>query len=103
MLICSILKKMSLARQSIGYCPQFDALSGALSGREHLILFSKLKGIPSHQLKEVVDEALVTLELTSHANKPVSAYSGGNCRRLSTAVALLANPPVILLVRSCGV
>lgn len=89
---------MNSVRQSIGYCPQFDALSGALTGRQHLILFSKLRGIPSHKLKEVTEEALQMLELTQHADKPVSAYSGGNCRRLQTAIALLANPPVILLV-----
>ena len=89
---------MSSARQSIGYCPQFEALSEGLTGRQHLILFSKLRGIPSHQLNDVVNDALNMLELVPHADKPVSAYSGGNCRRLSTAIALLANPPVILLV-----
>ena len=90
---------MSSARQSIGYCPQFEALSDGLTGRQHLVLFSKLRGIPSHQLKDVVNDALNMLELMPHADKPVSAYSGGNCRRLSTAIALLANPPLILLVR----
>lgn len=89
---------MSSARQSIGYCPQFEALSGGLTGRQHLVLFSKLRGIPPHQLNDVVNDALNMLELMPHADKPVSAYSGGNCRRLSTAIALLANPPVILLV-----
>lgn len=96
----SVIKDMDSARQSIGYCPQFDALSGGLTGRQHLVFFSKLRGIPSKQLKNTVDEALTLLELTPHANKPVSAYSGGNCRRLSTSIALLANPPVILLVSS---
>ena len=94
----SVVGKMRRAQQSIGYCPQFDGLSGALTGREHLVLFSKLRGIPSTKLKETVDQTLAMLELTQHANKPVSTYSGGNCRRLSTAIALLANPPVVLLV-----
>ena len=95
---CSVLNEMSLVRQCVGYCPQFDALSETLTGRQHLIFFSKLRGIPSHKLKEVTEKALKMLELTPHADKPVSAYSGGNCRRLQTAIALLASPPVILLV-----
>ena len=94
----SVVDGMRKAQQSIGYCPQFDGLSGALTGREHLILFSKLRGIPSSRLNTVVNETLAVLELTQLANKPVRTYSGGNCRRLSAAIALLANPPVVLLV-----
>ena len=94
----SVVDDMRKAQQSIGYCPQFDGLSGALTGREHLVLFSKLRGIPAAKLNDVVNQTLAVLELTQHANKPVRTYSGGNCRRLSTAIALLASPPVVLLV-----
>lgn len=93
----NVRRSPGLARQNLGYCPQFDALSDSLTGREHLILFSKLRGIPSNQLSATVNNALTRLELTVHADKPVNAYSGGNLRRLSTAIALVANPPVILL------
>ena len=34
------------ARASMGMCPQFDILFGALTGREHLLLFAAIKGIP---------------------------------------------------------
>ena len=47
---------------------------------------------------QVVETALVKLQLKEHADKPVSAYSGGNRRKLSTAIALLARPPVVFLV-----
>ena len=33
-------------QQNIGYCPQFDALYDELTGREHLRLFARLRGIP---------------------------------------------------------
>jgi len=42
--------------------------------------------------------ALEKLQLKEHADKPVSVYSGGNRRKLSTAIALLARPPVVFLV-----
>lgn len=94
----SVNKSVSTARRSIGYCPQFDALSGSLTGREHLVLICKLRGIPSKNIKGTVNKAISRLELDMYADRPVNTYSGGNMRRLSTAVALIADPPVLLLV-----
>ena len=36
------------ARAAMGVCPQFDILFGGLTGREHLLLFAAIKGIPRH-------------------------------------------------------
>lgn len=33
-------------QQSLGYCPQFDALFDELTAREHLQLYTRLRGIP---------------------------------------------------------
>ncbi len=35
-------------RAAMGVCPQFDILFEALTGREHLLLFAAIKGIPRH-------------------------------------------------------
>ena len=48
---------------------------------------------------QVIEWALDRLELTQYADKPAGSYSGGNKRKLSTAIALLGNPMVIFLVR----
>jgi ATP-binding cassette subfamily A (ABC1) protein 1 len=34
----------------IGYCPQFDALFEHMTGREHLELYARLKGVPEDQV-----------------------------------------------------
>lgn len=47
---------------------------------------------------EVVDWALEKLCLTPYANKTSGTYSGGNKRKLSTALALLGHPPIVFLV-----
>ena len=47
---------------------------------------------------KVVEWALEKLELQMYADKPAGTYSGGNKRKLSTAIALLGNPPVVFLV-----
>lgn len=39
------------------------------------------------------------LGLVKYANKSAGTYSGGNKRKLSTAMALIGCPPVIFLVR----
>ena len=37
-------------KQSIGYCPQVDALIDQLTGRQHLTLFCKLRGLHSSEV-----------------------------------------------------
>ena len=88
----------NLCSGSVGYCPQVDAVCGALTGRENLVLFSRLHGVPPHLMKTTVDQSLQALELSQYADKPVRTYSGGNRRRLSAAIAMLTCPPVVLLV-----
>jgi len=47
---------------------------------------------------QVVECSLDRLGLRELADKTSATYSGGNKRKLSTAIALLGNPPVIFLV-----
>lgn len=48
---------------------------------------------------QVVQWALEKLELSKYADKPAGTYSGGNKRKLSTAIALIGYPSLIFLVR----
>lgn len=47
---------------------------------------------------QVVQWALEKLELSKYADKPAATYSGGNKRKLSTAIALIGYPSLIFLV-----
>ncbi|KFW82738.1 ATP-binding cassette sub-family A member 2, partial [Manacus vitellinus] len=93
----SILKELLQVQQSLGYCPQFDALFDELTAQEHLELYTRLRGIPWKDEERVVRWALKKLELTKYADKPASTYSGGNKRKLSTAIALIGYPAFIFL------
>ncbi|XP_056394152.1 ATP-binding cassette sub-family A member 2 isoform X4 [Hyla sarda] len=93
----SILKELLQVQQSIGYCPQFDALFDELTAQEHLELYTRLRGIPWKDEERVVKWALEKLELTQYADKPAGTYSGGNKRKLSTAIALIGYPSFIFL------
>lgn len=81
----------------IGYCPQFDALLEFLTVREHLEMYARIKGVPQYRLEDVVKEKIVEFDLLQHADKPSFALSGGNKRKLSVAIAMIGDPPIVIL------
>jgi ATP-binding cassette subfamily A (ABC1) protein 3 len=90
-------KDMNKVRYLIGYCPQFDALLENLTSREHLELYAAIKGIPYNLREKMIQDLLHQLNLKQFENVLAGTYSGGNKRKLSVAIALLGNPPIILL------
>uniref|UniRef100_A0A8C5L861 ATP-binding cassette, sub-family A member 3 n=1 Tax=Jaculus jaculus TaxID=51337 RepID=A0A8C5L861_JACJA len=84
-------------RQRMGYCPQFDALLDHMTGREMLVMYSRLRGIPERLIDACVENTLRGLLLEPYANKLVRTYSGGNKRKLGTGIALIGDPAVIFL------
>ena len=42
------------------------------------------------------------LNLGLYAKNPAGTYSGGNKRKLSAAIALMGNPPLLLMVCELG-
>ncbi|XP_078008637.1 phospholipid-transporting ATPase ABCA3-like [Phascolarctos cinereus] len=84
-------------RQRIGYCPQFDALLDYMTGRETLVMYARLHGIPECHINSLVKDVLQTLLLEAHSDKLIKTYSGGNKRKLSTGIALIGDPSVVFL------
>ncbi|XP_068276846.1 phospholipid-transporting ATPase ABCA7 [Nyctibius grandis] len=93
----SVLTDLQSVHQHMGYCPQFDAITDLLTGREHLEFYSRLRGVPEEETPRVAQWGIAKLGLGPHADRPAGKYSGGNKRKLSTAIALLGCPPVVFL------
>ncbi|BDA45751.1 probable ATP-binding cassette sub-family A member 3 [Coccomyxa sp. Obi] len=93
----SIRSQLAAARQQLGYCPQFSALPGALTGREVLRMYARLRGVPSAHIERTVEDLLQRIDLAEYADRVCETYSGGNKRKLSVAVALVGGPAVVLL------
>uniref|UniRef100_A0A671VJX8 P-type phospholipid transporter n=1 Tax=Sparus aurata TaxID=8175 RepID=A0A671VJX8_SPAAU len=93
----SVLTEMERVHQLMGYCPQFDAISDLLTGREHLELYARLRGVPEESVVKVAQWGVKKLGLTQYAEREAGGYSGGNKRKLSTAISLIGAPPVIFL------
>ena len=49
----SVVDDILAARQSMGYCPQFDALNDLLTAREHLKLYARIRGIQEDDVNQV--------------------------------------------------
>merc|ERR1712129_62923 len=49
------------------------------------------------KLKDQVSLLLKVLSLTKYKNRKAGTYSGGNKRKLSVALAMIGNPPVVFL------
>ncbi|KAG9486662.1 hypothetical protein GDO78_006835 [Eleutherodactylus coqui] len=93
----SILSNIHEVHQNMGYCPQFDAINELLTGREHLELYALLRGVPEKEVCKVAEWAVRKLGLVKYSDRCAGAYSGGNKRKLSTAIALIGGPPVVFL------
>ncbi|CAG0915031.1 unnamed protein product [Notodromas monacha] len=93
----SVRNKLNKVRRRLGYCPQFDALDPLLTSREHLYLYARLRGLPSQQMESTVDSLLERMNLGYYADRKSETYSGGNKRKLSTAIALVGNPSLVFL------
>ncbi|XP_036853988.2 retinal-specific phospholipid-transporting ATPase ABCA4 isoform X3 [Manis javanica] len=93
----SILTNISDVHQSMGYCPQSDAVDDLLTGRENLYLYARLRGVPGEEIERVANWSIQSLGLSLYADCLAGTYSGGNKRKLSTAIALIGCPPLVLL------
>ncbi|XP_070397690.1 retinal-specific phospholipid-transporting ATPase ABCA4 isoform X2 [Nothobranchius furzeri] len=93
----SILSEILDVHQNMGYCPQFDAIDELLTGREHLYLYARLRGVPESEISRVAEWGIQKLGLTEYASYCAGTYSGGNKRKLSTAVAMIGCPALVLL------
>jgi ATP-binding cassette subfamily A (ABC1) protein 3 len=91
----SVKKNLAQVYKNVGYCPQFDAVIEQLTGRETIQMFANLRGIKETHIDRIVDNLAQNLLFTKHIDKKVGMYSGGNKRKLSTAVAMLGNPAVV--------
>ena len=83
-------------RRLLGMCPQHDALLDLLTVREHLELYASIKGLHGAARETEVVAGMANLDLTQYERKLAHALSGGSKRRLSMAVALVGNPPLLI-------
>ena len=93
----SVKNDLKNAHSQIGYCPQFDACLEELTGRETLTMFAKIRNIPDAQIPKMVETLADWFLFTPFLDKRFGSYSGGNKRKISTALAVIGEPPISFL------
>ena len=80
-------------RHDLGYLPESVSFHDALTGREMLTFYARLK----RRARPECSELLERVGLGAAADKRIGTYSKGMRQRLGLAQALMGNPSVLLL------
>lgn len=82
------------ARRKIGFVPQHLTFHDDLQVDETIHFYARLK---KTAITAELEQLINRLALRPHLGKPVGDLSGGLKQRLALALALLANPPILVL------
>jgi ABC-2 type transport system ATP-binding protein len=85
------------ARAAIGLAPQDLGIYPILTVFQNLALFGELAGLYGAALRSRIGEVAETLDLTEMLPRKAAALSGGQKRRLHTAMALVNRPKLLFL------
>ncbi|HSQ58767.1 MAG TPA: ABC transporter ATP-binding protein [Gemmata sp.] len=81
----------------IGYVPQDCGVYDEFTAGENLLHFGRLYGLEGHDLRRRVVRVLARVGLTAYAGHRAETFSGGMKQRLNLAVALIHDPPILIL------
>lgn len=81
----------------VAWALDHPVLADGSAVRQHLWLYGRLKGVPSRHLRADVNALLSASGLLPKADALATSLSGGNQRKLSLAIALIGDRPVVLI------
>ncbi len=81
----------------IGYCPQAPGLFELLTADDHLVMFGRGAGIGRAESLRLGHEILEEFGYPRHDRSVTRDLSGGTRQKLNLALALLADPAILLL------
>lgn len=92
-----VVAESSKARPCVGIAPQDTGLYEVLTVRENLVFFAELGGMRRRARARRVDELAEGLHLSGLLDRTAFELSGGERRRVHTAIALVNRPSLLLL------
>jgi ABC-type multidrug transport system ATPase subunit len=94
---CNIGENMLEAKRSLSFCPQFDYLPEFLTVRDTLVFFAGLRGLERKTIESVIGDLMQIFKLNEFRDKYVQNLSGGNKRKVSSAISFIGRPKVVFL------
>jgi ABC-2 type transport system ATP-binding protein len=84
-------------RRQIGFAPQETGIYPLVTARDNLRLFAELRGMTGREARRETERLATALQLCDFLDRKAGELSGGQKRRLHTAIALIDDPPLVLL------
>ena len=85
------------AKSQIGYLPEIPPVYPDMKVREYLNFAAGLKGIPAAKRKGEVERVMERLKITDVQKRLIRNLSKGYKQRVGFAMAILGDPPVLIL------
>jgi ABC-type multidrug transport system ATPase subunit len=93
----NLQQNFNIYRNLIGYVPQEDIVHKELKVEEVLTYAAQLRLPPDLNIEEVVQQTLIQIDLLDRRETLVKNLSGGQIKRVSIGVELLADPKLFFL------
>lgn len=92
-----IERETAEVKRLVGVSPQETAVAPRLSVSENLMLIAGTYGLSAKEARARTEELMGALSLSERRRDRANTLSGGLARRLSIAMALVADPPIVFL------
>jgi ABC transport system ATP-binding/permease protein len=93
----NLVNNFNIYRKTIGYVPQSDIVHSHLTVREVLLYAAQMRLPPDTDLQATIAKTLAQIELVPCQDSLVKNLSGGQIKRVSIGVELLADPKLFFL------
>lgn len=93
----SVVAEPFSVRKLLGVAPQELGIYPTITVWQNIALFGDLAGVPKNDLSRRIEEVADILGLSELLGRPVRELSGGEKRRVHTAMAMVHRPPLLLL------
>jgi ABC-2 type transport system ATP-binding protein len=91
------LRRSREVRRLLGLAPQDTGIYPVVSVRQNLTLFGELSGLTRRDARRRADEVAEALAITDLLARQAGRLSGGQKRRVHTAIAFMHRPRLLLL------
>lgn len=92
-----VVRDADEVRSRVALTGQFASVDEDLTGRENLVLVSRLYGFSRAAARTRADELLDAFGLSEAADRQVKKFSGGMRRRIDIAASIVVTPELIFL------